>query len=270
MADKNRLSLNQITTERWSLQEAIDGCMRFGIPSIALWRNKIADAGLNQTVRLVRDAGVHVSSICRGGMFVSPDSEARKQRIEENFRAIDEAAALNADSLVIVVGAHPAVPIDEGRRIVEDGIAAIVPYAKERGVRIGLEPLHPMFAADRSVINTIGQALAIAEPYPPTDVGIILDVIHIWWDPQLYSLIDRAAPRIMGFHVSDWPAIVPDILKCRCMMGDGVIELRRIREAIDAAGYNGPIEVEILSEEVWNTHGDHVLEQMIERFTSLV
>src|SRR5579875_2882325 len=150
MADLARLSLNQITTERWSAPQAIDGCLRHGIRSIAFWRHKIEETGLPQLARLVRDSGIHVSSVCRGGMFPAPTLAERQARIEDNFRAIDEAAELDADSLVLVVGASPQVALGDARHMVADGLSAIAPYARERGVRVGLEPLHPMYAGDRS------------------------------------------------------------------------------------------------------------------------
>jgi len=270
VVDKSRLSLNQITTEHWTAREAIEGCARFGIPSIALWRHKIEETGLDACVKLVRDAGLHVSSVCRGGMFTAATKLERLERIEDNLRAIDQAASLQADSLVMVVGGTQGVPLDDARKMVFDGVASIVEHARASGVCIGLEPLHPMFAGDRSVLNTIDQALQIAMLYTPEDVGVVLDVIHIWWDPKLYAEIESARGRIVGFHVSDWLVPLPDILKCRGMMGDGVIEIKRIREAVDQTGYCGPIEVEILNDEIWNRPPDQVVSQVIERFVSLV
>jgi sugar phosphate isomerase/epimerase len=270
MAEIERLSLNQATVQGWSVAEAVDGCLRHGIPSIALWRHKIAETGLAECVRLVREAGLQVSSVCRGGMFVAATAEERRVRLEDNFRAVDEAAALQADSLVMVVGASVDVPIQAARQMVVDGLAALVPYAEQRGVKIGLEPLHPMYAGDRSVLNTIDQALVMAVPYGPERVGVVLDVFHIWWDPTVLEQIERARGRIFGFHVCDWLVPLPDVLLGRGMMGDGVIEIRRLREAVDRAGYSGPIEVEIFNQKLWDTPGDVVLARMLERFEALV
>src|ERR1700735_1810358 len=158
MAEITRLSFNQITVSNWSVSQAVDGCVRHGIPSIALWRHKIEEAGLASCVRLVQDAGLHVSSVCRGGMFPSPTQAGRQKSLEDNYRAVEEAAALQADSLVLVVGASPEVGLADARKMVEDGLAALVPYARQHRVKLGLEPLHPMYAADRSVLVTIGQA----------------------------------------------------------------------------------------------------------------
>jgi len=266
MADKSRLSLNQITTANWSVGEAVEGCVRHGISSIALWRHKIQEAGLDSCVRLVKDAELHVSSVCRGGMFPAPTEPERKKNIEDNFRAADEAAALNADSLVLVVGGCAGVGLDEARKMVADGVAALVPYARERGVRIGLEPLHPMYAAERAVLVTIGQALELASIYDPREVGVILDTFHIWWDPRVAELIAQSAGRICGFHVSDWLVPLPDILLGRGLMGDGVIDNRKLRLLVEKAGYSGPIEVEIFNRALWDSDPDDVLKQVVERF----
>ena len=270
MADKSRLSLNQITTANWSVQDAVEGCVRHGVPSIALWRHKIEEAGLDACVRAVGDAGLHVSSVCRGGMFPAATEPERKKNIEDNFRAADEAAALKADSLVMVVGGCSGVGLEEARKMVADGIAALVPYARERGVRIGLEPLHPMYAAERSVLVTIGQALKLASNYNAREVGVILDTFHIWWDPRVAELIAQSAGRIYGFHVSDWLVPLPDILLGRGLMGDGVIDNRNLRLLVEQAGYTGPIEVEIFNRALWDSDPDDVLKQVIERFESYV
>ena len=270
MADKSRLSLNQITTANWTVCEAVEGCVRHGVPSIALWRNKIEEAGLAPCVRLVKDAQLHVSSVCRGGMFPAATEAERKKNLEDNFRAADEAAALNADSLVMVVGGCSEVGIEDARTMVSDGVAALVPYARERGVRIGLEPLHPMYAAERSVLVTIGQALKLASAYCSEEVGVVLDTFHIWWDPQVAELIAQAAGRIYGFHVSDWLVPLPDLLLGRGLMGDGVIDNRKLSALVEQAGYTGPIEVEIFNRALWDSDPDDVLRRVIERFEKSV
>jgi sugar phosphate isomerase/epimerase len=270
MAEISRLSLNQITISTWSVSQAVEGCVRRGIPSIALWRHKIEEAGLASCVRWVRDAGLHVSSVCRGGMFPSPTAAGRQKNLEDNFRAVDEAAALQADSLVLVVGGGAEVGLAEGRKMVADGVAALVPYARQHGVKLGLEPLHPMYAAERSVLVTIGQALELASAFAPEEVGLVLDVFHIWWDPQVLALITESRGRIYGFHVNDWLVPLPDFLLGRGMMGDGIIDNRMLRLAVDQAGYEGPIEVEIFNRVIWDTDPDEVLQQMVERFIAFV
>jgi len=203
-------------------------------------------------------------------MLVAASAEERKQRLADNFLAIQECAELQADSLVMVVGAAVGVPLPDARKMVTDALATLVPYAHSQGVRLGLEPLHPMFAADRCVLNTIDQALQMAAPYSSSDVGIILDTFHIWWDPRVLQQIANSAGRIYGFHVSDWLAPLPDILMGRAVMGEGVIDNRFLREAVDSAGYTGPIEVEVFNQSVWDAPPDEVLDLVIERFVNRV
>jgi sugar phosphate isomerase/epimerase len=262
----DRLSLNQITTNSWSLREAAEGCARAGVPWIAPWRNKIAEIGLAESKRAVRDAGLQVSSVCRGGMFPAASAAEREARLDDNRRAVEEAAELGAEVLVLVCGPAPDRNIDQAREWVAEGIEKLIPFAKSHGVKLGIEPLHPMYAAERSVIVSLAHANELAEKYTPEEVGVVVDVFHVWWDPDLYRQINRAAGRILGFHVSDWLVPVPDMLLGRGMMGDGVIEIRRIREAVEAAGYNGPIEVEIFNQSVWDQPGDDVIALMKKRY----
>jgi sugar phosphate isomerase/epimerase len=269
-ADYARLSLNQITTNRWSLAEALDGCVRAGVPSIGIWRHKIADVGLAESRRLVRDAGLHVSSVCRGGMFPALTAEERAARIEDNRRAIDEAAELGADTLVLVCGPTPDRDIKAARRMVEDAIAALVPYARERKVAMAIEPLHPMYAAERSCITSLEEANTLAEKFDPDVVGIVVDVYHVWWDAVLEREVARAHGRIRGFHVCDWLVPTPDMLMSRGMMGDGRIDINYIRTLVEAAGYRGRIEVEILNQAIWDQPGDQTLQLMKERYLSCV
>lgn len=268
--DLSRLSLNQYTTQRWTLREAVEGCARAGIPWLGVWRDKVAEMGLAASARLVRDAGLGVSSLCRGGFFPAATAAERETRIDDNRRAIDEAAELGTDLLVLVCGPAPDHDIEAARGMVEEGIARLLPYASERGIRLGIEPLHPMFAADRSVVVTLGQATSLAERFASPTVGVVADAYHIWWDPDLYPQITRAGRRIVAFHVSDWLVPPPDFLMGRGMMGDGVIELRRIRAAVDAAGYTGPIEVEIFNQAIWNMPGAEVLRLISERYLATV
>ncbi|TDF93184.1 sugar phosphate isomerase/epimerase family protein [Paenibacillus piri] len=262
----DRLSLNQITTDRWSLREAVEGSVRAGIPWIAPWRNKVAEAGLAESRRYIRDAGLKVSSLCRGGYFPAATAVEREARLDDNRRAVEEAAELGAEVLVLVCGPSADKDIATARQYVEEGIEKLIPFARQHGVKLGIEPLHPMYAAERSVIVTLGQANTLAEKFNKEDVGVVVDVFHVWWDPELYTEIARAGDRIRGFHVSDWLVPVPDLLLGRGMMGDGVIELSRIRHAVEAAGYNGPIEVEIFNQTIWDMPGDEVLALMKERY----
>jgi sugar phosphate isomerase/epimerase len=261
-----RLSLNQMTTKAWGVREAAEGCARAGMPWIGLWRDKVAEDGLAESARLIRDAGLRVSSLCRGGMFPAATEAERAARIDDNRRAVDEAVVLGTDVLVLVCGAAPDRDLDAARRMVEEGIERVLPYAEQAGVRLGIEPLHPAFAADRSVISTLAEANGIARRIGSPGLGVVIDVYHVWWDPVLYAEIERARGHIFGFHVNDWLRGGGDPLTSRGVMGDGVIELRRMREAVEAAGYTGPIEVEIFNEEVWDMPGDDALELIGERY----
>jgi sugar phosphate isomerase/epimerase len=267
--DLRRLSLNQATTQNWGMAETIDGCARAGIGWIGLWRHKVAEIGLAETARRLRSAGLQASSLCRGGFFPAASEAERTARIEDNRRAIDEAAELGAQVLVLVSGPAPDRDLDGARRMVEDGICAVLPYAAERKVQMAIEPLHPMFAGDRSVVVTLAQANALAERIASPFVGVAVDVYHVWWDPDVYAQISRAAGRILGFHLSDWLVPPPDHVLGRGMMGDGVIELRRLRLAVESARYAGPMEVEIFNQQWWDTPGDEVLAVMKERYLSV-
>jgi sugar phosphate isomerase/epimerase len=263
----DRLSLNQATIQNWDMRQTIDGCARAGVGWIGLWRDKLADAGATATARHLASAGVRASSLCRGGFFPAATAAEREARIDDNRRALDEAAEVGAPVLVLVSGPPSSRDLDLARRQVEEGIQTLLPYATERGVRLAVEPLHPMFAGDRSVVVTLAQANALVERIGSASVGVAVDVYHVWWDPEVYREIARAGERIVGFHVSDWLAPPPDHLLGRGMMGDGLIELRRLREAVDLAGYAGPIEVEIFNRRVWDMDGDEVLRLVKERYT---
>ena len=269
--DPGRLSLNQITINRWTLREAVDGCARHGLRWIGLWRDKVAEAGLDNSARLVRDAGLGVSSLCRSGFFPAATAAERQARIEDNRRAIEEAATLGAPLLVLVCGPAADRDLAAAREQVGEGIATLAAEAAAAGVRLGIEPLHPMFAGDRSVVVTLAQATDLATPFPPDRVGVVVDAYHVWWDPELKAEIRRAGGRIAGYHVSDWLVPAPDMLMGRGMMGDGVIQLRELRAEIEAAGYQGPIEVEIFNRELWDAPDpDAALELVRARFAETV
>jgi sugar phosphate isomerase/epimerase len=268
--DLSRLSLSQATTQNWGMAETIDGCVHAGVGWLGLWRHKVEQLGLAETARRLSCAGIGASSLCRGGFFPAASAAERQLRIDDNLRAVDEAAALGAPVLVLVAGPAPDRDLDAARQMVEDGIRAVLPYAAERHVRLAIEPLHPMYAGDRSVVVTLAQANALAQRIASPFVGVAVDVYHVWWDPDVYVEIARAGSGIVGFHVSDWLVPPPDHLLGRGMMGDGVIQLRRLRESVDAAGYSGPIEVEIFNQAIWDTPGEQVLELIKERFASEV
>ncbi|GGH85937.1 sugar phosphate isomerase/epimerase [Pullulanibacillus pueri] len=263
------LSFNQITSDNCSLEEVAEACVKEGVPYIAPWRHKVQDIGVKKSAQIIRDSGLKVSSLCRGGMFPAATHVERQVRIDDNRRAIDEAAELGTDVLVLVCGPSPDRDIQGARAMVEAGIEALIPYAEEANVRLGIEPLHPVFAGDRSVISTLGQANDIVERFASPQVGVVIDVYHVWWDPNLYQEIKRSQGHILGFHVNDWIKVT-DPLTSRGMMGDGVIEIRRIREAVEAAGYKGPVEVEILNDKLWQHPCQETLKRIKERFLEYV
>lgn len=257
-----RLALNQRTVAQWDVAQVVDGCARFGIPAVGLWREPVAEYGIDRTVRLVRDAGLRVSSLCRGGFLTDPAEPAWSRALEDNRRAIEETATLGAACLVLVVGGIPAGSRDlpRARDAVRRALHELVPYAHEHGVRLALEPMHPMFCADRGVVATLAQALDIAADFPIADLGVVVDTYHLWWDPDVWRQIERAGDRIASYQVSDW--VVPlaaDVLLARGYMGDGCIDFRSFTRAVDAAGYRGDIEVEIFNADVWRAPGDDVL-----------
>ncbi|MGB3025580.1 sugar phosphate isomerase/epimerase family protein [Paradevosia shaoguanensis] len=271
---KGQLSMNLATTRgAWGFADAVDGCLRHGITAISPWRDQVAAIGLDEAARIVKANNLRVTGLCRGGMFPGVDAADRQKRIDDNLRAVDEAAALGADCLVLVVGGLPGSSKDivEARKMVADGIAAIVPHARAAGIPIAIEPLHPMYAADRACVNTIDQALDICETLGET-VGVAIDVYHVWWDPNLAAAIARAGrmKRIFAHHICDWLVPTRDMLNDRGMMGDGVIDLKAIRAMIEAAGYHGPQEVEIFStENWWKRPGDEVVRTCVERFEAV-
>ena len=248
-----RLSLNQRTTQRWSVGEAVEGCLAAGIPSIGLWREQIAEFGLDRTCRAVEQAGLRVSSVCRGG-FLTGLADDYARAMSDNRQAIDEAAALGAACLVRVVGGLPGGSRDlpGARQRVADRIAELAGYAGRNGVQLAIEPMHPLFCADRGVISTLRQALELAERFPAEQVGVVLDTFHVWWDPDIGELVARAAGRIASYQVCDWITPFPaDALLSRGMMGDGHIDFRSLTSLVQQAGYGGDIEVEIFNAEIW-------------------
>jgi sugar phosphate isomerase/epimerase len=269
-----QISLNLATTrEVWGFKDAVGGCLRAGITAISPWRDQVAAIGLNEAARIVAANNLRVTGLCRGGMFPAETAEGRQKQIDDNLRAIDEAAALNADCLVLVVGGLPGSSKDivGARQMVTDGIAAMLPHALASGVKIAIEPLHPMYAADRACVNTIDQALDICELLGP-NVGVAIDVYHVWWDPYLAAAIARAGRlnRIFAHHICDWLVPTTDMLLDRGMMGDGMIDLPAIRAMIEAAGYSGPQEVEIFSKDNWwKRPGDEVLAVIKKRVASV-
>lgn len=265
-----RLSFNQMTADPWPLERAVRECAAHDVPYIGVWRHKLEAADASNAAALIRNAGLRVSSLCRGGWFSAPTAAERRERIADNRLAIEQASKLNTKVLVIVSGPANGQSLDDARETVLDGLREILPYAERAGITLGIEPLHPMYAAERSVVVTLKQANDMADALASPAAGVVIDAFHVWWDPEVYLQIERASGRIAGFHVSDWSVPLPGILMGRTMMGDGVIELRRLRHAVEAAGYTGPIEVEIFNEDIWANADDTLMPLIQQRFVEHV
>jgi sugar phosphate isomerase/epimerase len=256
--DPGLLSINTATLwESCDLRQAVEAIRRHGIRGIAPWRDRVAQAGLTEAARILRDSGLVVTGLCRGGMFPAPTRSQREAAIDDNRRAVDEAAAIGARCLVIVAGGLPEGSRDlpGARAMVRDGLAATLDHARAAGVPVAVEPLHPLYCADRACINTLEQALDLCDELDASrsgEIGVLVDTYHVWWDPRLRGQIERAgAKRLLGFHLSDWLVPTRDLLRDRGMMGDGVIDIPQIRVWMEAAGYRGMNEVEILSANNW-------------------
>jgi len=290
--DHRWLSINTATVRRqrgrdWPLLDILDACAARGVRAVSPWRDQVAAAGLQATSQRLKSHGLELSGYCRGGMFTYTDAASRQAVCDDNRRALDEACTLDAPCLVLVVGGLPGAlagnalhkDIAGAREQVSEGIAALLEDARERRMPLAIEPLHPMYAADRACINTLEQALDVCDALDPlapdgtgrpvgsAALGVAVDVYHVWWDPKLLAMIERAGrERLLAFHVCDWLTPTTDLLEDRGMMGDGVIDIPRIRAAVEAQGFAGYSEVEIFSaRNWWQRDGGEVLDTCIER-----
>jgi sugar phosphate isomerase/epimerase len=270
--DRSLLAINSATVKSWNLAQLVEGCARAGIAAIAPWRDVVQAEGTAKAGKLIRDAGLGVSCYCRAGLFPAPDDAGRKAALDDNRRAVDEAAAIGAGSLVLIAGGMPKGSKDlaGAHQQVRDGIAALLPHARAAGVPLAIEPLHPMYAADRACVNTLAHANDLCDRLGD-GAGIAVDVYHVWWDPDLPRQIARAGPRILTYHACDWLVPTRDLLLDRGMPGDGVIDLRAIRAMVEATGYSGPIDIEIFSaENWWKRDPSEVLRICLERHQTVV
>ncbi|MES2030333.1 MAG: sugar phosphate isomerase/epimerase family protein [Pseudomonadota bacterium] len=281
--DHRWLSLNTATVRKQGDFVAIaEACARHKIRGVSPWRDQVAAVGLDKAVKAVRDHDLELSGYCRGGMFVSDEAHRQQQR-DDNRRCVDEAVALGSPCIVLVVGglpqysrpgSAPSKNIINARAQVDDGIAEMMEYARQAKMPLAIEPLHPAYAADRACVNTTEQALDICDRLDPNRTGMLgvaLDVYHIWWDPEMHAQIARAGKdRLLAFHVCDWLVPTKDILNDRGMMGDGVIDIRGARAAVEAQGFAGYCEIEIFSENWWSKSMDEVLATCIERHKTVV
>ncbi|MFC4506833.1 MULTISPECIES: sugar phosphate isomerase/epimerase family protein [Streptomyces] len=262
-----------MTVKQLSMPELAEACRELGITNVGLWREPVQTYGLEATAKLVRDAGLTVTTLCRGGFFTAIDPAERTKALDDNRRAVDEAATLGTEVLVLVSGGLPAGSKDlhGARERIADALSVLGPYAEQHGVRLAIEPLHPMFASDRCVVSTLTQALDLAERFPAHQVGVTVDTYHIWWDDQAPAQIARAGAgnRIHTFQLADWTTPLPEgVLNGRGQIGDGAIDMREWQGYVEAAGYTGPIEVELFNDELWSRDGREVLTETAQRFVA--
>ena len=271
--DLSRFSINQMTVKQLSLPELVSACGELGIGNLGLWREPVQSYGVEETAKLVRDAGLTVTTLCRGGFFTAIDPDERAAALADNRRAVDEAATLGTDTLVLVSGGLPAGSKDlhGARERIADALAVLGPYAEEHGVKLAIEPLHPMYASDRCVVSTLTQALDLAERFPAHQVGVTVDTYHIWWDDNAPAQIARAGAggRIHTFQLADWTTPLPEgVLNGRGQIGDGAIDMRQWQRYVEAAGYTGAIEVELFNDALWARDGREVLAETAQRFVA--
>ncbi|MEM8782040.1 MAG: sugar phosphate isomerase/epimerase family protein [Planctomycetota bacterium] len=273
--DLSRCAIHTMTTKPWSLAECCEHYAKAGVGGISIWRNTVAldegGVGLAEAVRIVKGSGLAVPAYVRGGFFPALAEADRRSAVDHNRRMLDEAAALGADQVVLVVGAVPGMPLSEARKQVAEGIAACLDHAKATGVKLSIEPLHPMYAGDKSCVNRMAEARAICEQLGNAGrglVGIACDVYHVWWDPDLEAEIKLAGAQgtLLGFHVCDWRVDTRHLLTDRGLMGDGCIDVAGIRNLVHAAGFAGFDEVEVFSEQYWATDQSEYLGLIVDRY----
>jgi sugar phosphate isomerase/epimerase len=270
--NRDLLAINSATVKPWTLEQLVDGCARAGISAIAPWRDIVQAIGIAKSGKVIRDAGIAVSCLCRGGMFPAADDAGRKAALEDNKRAVDEAVGIGAGSLVLIAGGLPkgSKDLPGAHRQVRDGLAALLEYARQAKMPLAIEPLHPMYAADRACVNTLAHANDLCDELGE-GLGIALDAYHVWWDPNLKRQIVRAGKRIITYHVCDWMVPTTDLLLDRGMPGDGAIDLKAIRALVEATGYDYYIDVEIFSaNNWWKRDPNEVLRICLERHQTVV
>ncbi len=263
-----RLAIHTITNKPWTLAQCVDKYVAAGVGGLSVWRNVIEPIGISEAARIVRSSGLRVPALVRGGFFPAFDAAKRQAALDDNKKCIDEAAAIGAEQVVLVVGAVPGMSLDDARKQITEGIAQVLPHAAANKVKLSIEPLHPMYAADRSAINRMKEARLVCEQLGSPWLGIACDVYHVWWDPDLKSEIALAGQQktLFGFHVCDWKTTLEDMLNDRGLMGEGVIDLKGIRADVERAGFDGMIEVEIFSNRHWARNQDEFLADIVRAY----
>ena len=266
--DLSKLCIHTITTKSWSIEEAAEKYNKAGVKGISVWRQYLEGRNIAATGKMLRDHDLEIVSLVRGGFFPSVSSTIRNKAIEDNKKAIDEAAALGAPMIVLVCGADPGQALETSREQIREGIETILPYALENGVKLAIEPLHPMYADTRSAVNTMAQANDMAEAIASDHVGVAADVYHIWWDPDLEQQLMRCGQNgnLFAFHICDWMSPTVDLLNDRGLMGEGCIPIRKIRGWAEAAGFRGFNEVEIFSDRLWAEDQNEFLEKIVAQY----
>jgi len=267
-ASLDKLCLHTITTKPWAIETSAAKFSAAGVKGITVWRDTLAGRDIKQTGQLLRDHGLSIVSLCRGGFFPALTAADRAKALDDNRKAIEEAHALGAPLIVLVCGAVPGQALVESRKQIVDGIAALLPECKATGVKLAIEPLHPMYAGDRSAVNTLGQANDMVEQLKSPYVGVAADVYHLWWDPVLEQEIARCGRlgALFAYHVCDWRTPTTDMLNDRGLMGEGCIPLRQIRAWVEATGYRGFNEVEVFSTRWWAADQDDYLKKIVQAY----
>lgn len=268
ITDLSKLAIHTITTKPWPIEIAADRFASLGVGGITVWREALNGRNISQTGQMLRDRNLKIISLCRGGFFPSTSNKDKKLAIDDNKKAIEEAAALGAPMIVLVCGAHPSISLSESRQQIKAGIEAVLPFAEAYNIKLAIEPLHPMYADARSAINTLSQANDMAEAFNSPWVGVAVDVYHLWWDEALQSQIMRCGKNqnLFAFHICDWKSPTHDLLLDRGLMGEGCINIPEIRGWVEAAGFDGYNEVEIFSSFYWETSQDDFLRKIIDAY----
>ncbi|MCW3119829.1 MAG: sugar phosphate isomerase/epimerase [Chitinophagaceae bacterium] len=268
LTDLSQLCIHTITTKPWGIEEAAKNFSDEGVKGITVWRDALVNRNIRQTGHLLRNHGLEIVSLCRGGFFPAKEKKKREAAIDDNRKAIEEAVELGAPLIVLVCGADPAQPLEDSRKQIRWGIEAIIPDAAAAGVKLAIEPLHPMYADTRSAINTLAQANDMAVQLNSSTVGVAVDVYHLWWDPMLETEIKRCGENdhLFAFHICDWNTPTTDLLLDRGLMGDGAIPVNKIRAWVEATGFNGFYEVEIFSNKYWKEDQAEFLKKIIKAY----
>jgi len=265
ITELSRLCIHTITTKPWAIEEAAKHYDANGVMGITVWRDALQGRNIKQTGEMLRQHNLKMVSLCRGGFFAAKEKNIRFAAIEDNRRAIEEAFDLGTKMIVLVCGADPAQSLDDSRKQIHDGIATLLPEVEAAGIKLAIEPLHPMYADTRSAINTLAQANDMTEALNSPFVGVAVDVYHLWWDPFLEKEIKRCGKnrKLLAFHICDWKSPTVDLLNDRGLMGEGCIPIRKIRSWVEEAGFTGFNEVEIFSDEYWKQEQSEFLEKII-------